>query len=151
MIGIEVASTGRNNGPGADLEFTREIEFEKDVVLKDLKSLVGSVVEEDSSGVKNSLINDDYGWGIGRSFEFLHQSFDLGCFDKKLLDERLFDIRYSDTDYAGCNMDRKSTSGACQIHRGKLVRWSAKKQKSVAMSSTEVEYVAAAGCYTSIL
>ncbi|GKC43734.1 hypothetical protein Tco_1061456, partial [Tanacetum coccineum] len=28
-----------------------------------------------------------------RSFEFLHQSFDLGCFDKKFLDERLFDMR----------------------------------------------------------
>ncbi|GJW73133.1 retrovirus-related pol polyprotein from transposon TNT 1-94 [Tanacetum coccineum] len=42
---------------------------------------------------------------------------------------------YSDFDYAGCNMDRKSTSGACQLLRGKLVCWSAKKQQSVAMSS----------------
>ncbi|GJX62519.1 retrovirus-related pol polyprotein from transposon TNT 1-94 [Tanacetum coccineum] len=39
---------------------------------------------------------------------------------------------YSDSDYAGCNMDRKSTSGACQLLRGKLVCWSAKKQQSVA-------------------
>ncbi|GJW23916.1 retrovirus-related pol polyprotein from transposon TNT 1-94 [Tanacetum coccineum] len=57
-----------------------------------------------------------------------------------------FDLKgYSDSDYAGCNMDRQSTSSACQILRGKLVCWSAKKQKSVAMSSAEVEYVAAAG------
>ncbi|GKB60828.1 hypothetical protein Tco_0917014 [Tanacetum coccineum] len=28
---------------------------------------------------------------------------------------------YSDSDYAGCNMDRKSTSGACQILGGKLM------------------------------
>ncbi|GKE53714.1 hypothetical protein Tco_1488870 [Tanacetum coccineum] len=55
VIGIDVASTGGNNGFGADLEFTRKIEFEKDFVLEDLKSFVGSVVEEDSSGVKNSL------------------------------------------------------------------------------------------------
>nr|GEX08156.1 hypothetical protein [Tanacetum cinerariifolium] len=53
-----------------------------------------------------------------------------------------FDLKgYSDLDYDGCNMDRKSTSGACQIHGGKLVCWSAKKQQSVAMSSAEAEYV----------
>ncbi|GJY59659.1 hypothetical protein Tco_0459551 [Tanacetum coccineum] len=63
-----------------------------------------------------------------------------------------FDLKgYSDSDYVGCNMDRKSTSGACQILGGKLVSWSAKKQQSVAMSSAEVEYVAAAGCCASIL
>ncbi|GJV27110.1 hypothetical protein Tco_1383558 [Tanacetum coccineum] len=63
-----------------------------------------------------------------------------------------FDLKgYSDSDYAGCNMDRKSTSGACQILGGKLVCWSAKKQQSLAMSSAEAEYVVAAGCCASIL
>nr|GEX09517.1 retrovirus-related Pol polyprotein from transposon TNT 1-94 [Tanacetum cinerariifolium] len=46
--------------------------------------------------------------------------------------------------------ERKSTSGACQILGGKLVCWSAKKQQSMTMSSTEAEYVAAAGCCASI-
>ncbi|GKA85206.1 hypothetical protein Tco_0806860 [Tanacetum coccineum] len=46
---------------------------------------------------------------------------------------------------------RKSISGSCQILGGKLVCWSAKKQQSVAMSTTKAEYVAAAGCYASIL
>nr|GEV40037.1 retrovirus-related Pol polyprotein from transposon TNT 1-94 [Tanacetum cinerariifolium] len=40
---------------------------------------------------------------------------------------------------------RKSTSGACQILGGKLVCWSAKKQQSVAMSSSEAEYVVVVG------
>ncbi|GKB04089.1 retrovirus-related pol polyprotein from transposon TNT 1-94 [Tanacetum coccineum] len=63
-----------------------------------------------------------------------------------------FDLKgYSDSDYAGCNMDRKSTSGACQLLGGKLVCWSAKKQQSVAMSSTEAEYIAVAGCCANIL
>ncbi|GKE42771.1 retrovirus-related pol polyprotein from transposon TNT 1-94, partial [Tanacetum coccineum] len=63
-----------------------------------------------------------------------------------------FDLKgYLDSDYAGCNMHRKSTSGACQILGGKLVCWSATKQQSVAMSSTETEYVVAAGCCASIL
>ncbi|GJV06633.1 retrovirus-related pol polyprotein from transposon TNT 1-94 [Tanacetum coccineum] len=45
----------------------------------------------------------------------------------------------------------KSTSGACQLLGGKLVCWSAKKHQSVAMSSTEAEYVVAAGCCANIL
>ncbi|GJY30794.1 retrovirus-related pol polyprotein from transposon TNT 1-94 [Tanacetum coccineum] len=63
-----------------------------------------------------------------------------------------FDLKgYSDSDYAGYNMDKKSTSGACQILGGKLVCWSAKRHQSVAMSSAKAEYVAAAGCCASIL
>nr|GEU54962.1 hypothetical protein [Tanacetum cinerariifolium] len=38
-----------------------------------------------------------------------------------------------------------------QYRGGKLVCWSAKKQQSVAMSSAEAEYVAAAGCCANIL
>ncbi|GJR97018.1 retrovirus-related pol polyprotein from transposon TNT 1-94 [Tanacetum coccineum] len=63
-----------------------------------------------------------------------------------------FDLKaYSDSDYARCNLDRKSTSGGCQILGGKLVCWSAKKQSSMAMSSAEAEYVAAAGCCAQVL
>nr|GEV72729.1 uncharacterized mitochondrial protein AtMg00810-like [Tanacetum cinerariifolium] len=66
--------------------------------------------------------------------------------------EHGFDLKaYSDSDYAGCNLDRKSTLGGCQILGGKLVCWTAKKQSSVAMSSAEVEYVAAAGCCAQVL
>ncbi|GKE95501.1 hypothetical protein Tco_1580356 [Tanacetum coccineum] len=64
--------------------------------------------------------------------------------------KRIF--RYlKDSDYAGCNKDRKITSGAYQMFGGKLVCWSAKKQQSVAMSLVETEYVAAAGCCANIL
>ncbi|GJX04904.1 hypothetical protein Tco_0190820 [Tanacetum coccineum] len=53
-----------------------------------------------------------------------------------------FDLKgYSDSDYAGCNMDRKSTSGASQFLGGKLMCLSAKKQQYVAMSLVKVEYV----------
>ncbi|GJS80185.1 hypothetical protein Tco_0730066 [Tanacetum coccineum] len=62
---------------------------------------------------------------------------------------RGFDLKgYLDSDYVGCNMDRKSTSGASQLLEGKLVCWSAKKQQSVVMSLAEAEYVAAIGCYS---
>ncbi|GKA00248.1 retrovirus-related pol polyprotein from transposon TNT 1-94 [Tanacetum coccineum] len=63
-----------------------------------------------------------------------------------------FDLKgYSDSDYARCNMNKKSTSGACQLLGGKLVCWSAKKQQSVAISSAEAKYVVVAGCCANIL
>ncbi|GJX62604.1 retrovirus-related pol polyprotein from transposon TNT 1-94 [Tanacetum coccineum] len=63
-----------------------------------------------------------------------------------------FDLkRYSDSEYDGCNMDRKSRSGACQLLGGKLVCWTTKNQQSVAMSSAKDEYVAATRCYANIL
>nr|GEV25957.1 uncharacterized mitochondrial protein AtMg00810-like [Tanacetum cinerariifolium]GEW76428.1 uncharacterized mitochondrial protein AtMg00810-like [Tanacetum cinerariifolium] len=63
-----------------------------------------------------------------------------------------FDLKaYSDSEYVGCNLDRKSTSRGCQILRGKLVCCSEKKQTSVAMSSAESEYVAAAECCAQVL
>jgi hypothetical protein len=54
-----------------------------------------------------------------------------------------FDLNgYSDSDYAGCKVDRKSTSGTCQFLGRSLVSWSSKKQTLVALSTTEAEYVA---------
>ncbi|GJW00598.1 retrovirus-related pol polyprotein from transposon TNT 1-94 [Tanacetum coccineum] len=63
-----------------------------------------------------------------------------------------FDLKaYSDSNFAGCNLDRKSTSRGFQILEEKLVCWSAKKQSFVAMSSAEAEYVAVAGCCAQFL
>jgi hypothetical protein len=50
-------------------------------------------------------------------------------------------LRYSDADYAGCKVDRKSTSGTCQFIGRSLVSWSLKKQNYVALSTAEAEYV----------
>ena len=58
---------------------------------------------------------------------------------------------YSDADFAGCRMDRKSTSGTCQFLGSSLVSWSSRKQSSVAQSTTEAEYVAAASCCSQLL
>jgi hypothetical protein len=52
-------------------------------------------------------------------------------------------INYFDVDYAGCKVDRKSTSETYQFLGRSLVSWSSKIQNSVALSTTEVEYVAA--------
>ncbi|GKA12235.1 hypothetical protein Tco_0691781 [Tanacetum coccineum] len=76
---------------------------------------------------------------VKRIFRYLKGTPSLGLW---YLKGSGFDLKaYSDLDYVGCNLDRKSTSGVCQILGGKLVCWSAKKQSSVAMSSAEAEYV----------
>jgi hypothetical protein len=60
-------------------------------------------------------------------------------------------IGYSDSDYAGCKVDRKSTSGTCQFLGRSLVSWSSKKQTSVALSTAEAEYVAVGQCCAQLL
>jgi hypothetical protein len=53
-------------------------------------------------------------------------------------------VGFSDADFAGCGIDRKSTSRTCHFLGSSLVCWSSWKQSSVAQSITEAEYVAAA-------
>ncbi|GJT45758.1 putative ribonuclease H-like domain-containing protein [Tanacetum coccineum] len=56
-----------------------------------------------------------------------------------------FDLEaYSDSDYAGANLDRKSTTGGCQFLGRRLISWHCKKQTIMATSTTKAEYVAAA-------
>jgi hypothetical protein len=55
-------------------------------------------------------------------------------------------IGYSDDDWAGCKIDRKSTSGACQFLGRSLVSWASKKQNSVTLSTAEAEYIIAGHC-----
>ncbi|WVZ48649.1 hypothetical protein U9M48_000070, partial [Paspalum notatum var. saurae] len=40
-------------------------------------------------------------------------------------------------DHAGCRIDRKSTSGTCQLLGTSLVSWSSRKQASVSLSTTK--------------
>nr|GEV64316.1 hypothetical protein [Tanacetum cinerariifolium] len=55
-------------------------------------------------------------------------------------------VAYSDSDYVGASLNRKSTTGGCQFLCYRLISWQCKKQTIVATSSTEAEYVAAASC-----
>ena len=60
-------------------------------------------------------------------------------------------LGYSDGDYAGYKVNRKSTTRTCQFIGRSLVSWSSKKQNSVALSTAEAEYVAAGACYAQLL
>nr|GFD12163.1 uncharacterized mitochondrial protein AtMg00810-like [Tanacetum cinerariifolium] len=56
-------------------------------------------------------------------------------------------VAYTDNDYAGASLDRKSTTGGCQFLGYRLISWKCKKQTVVANSTTEAEYIAALSCY----
>jgi hypothetical protein len=60
-------------------------------------------------------------------------------------------IGYSDSDYVGCKVDRKSTSMMCKFLGRSVVSWSSKKQTSVSLSTVEAEYVAARQCCVQLL
>nr|GFC75783.1 uncharacterized mitochondrial protein AtMg00810-like [Tanacetum cinerariifolium] len=53
---------------------------------------------------------------------------------------------FADADHAGCQDTRQSTSGSVQFLGERLIRWSSKRQKSAAISSTKAEYIALSGC-----
>ena len=60
-------------------------------------------------------------------------------------------IGFSDADYAGDKVDRKSTSGTCHFLGWSLVCWSSNKQNCVSLSTAESEYIAAGSCCAQLL
>ncbi|GKB21302.1 putative ribonuclease H-like domain-containing protein [Tanacetum coccineum] len=81
---------------------------------------------------------------VKRIFRYLKGQPKLGLWYPK---DSPFDLEaYTDSDYAGASLDRKSTTGGCQFLGRRLISWQCKKQTIVANSTTEAEYVAAASC-----
>ncbi|GJU62676.1 ribonuclease H-like domain-containing protein [Tanacetum coccineum] len=86
---------------------------------------------------------------VKRIFRYLKGKPKLGLWYPKV---STFDLEsYSDSDYVGANLDRKSTTGGCQFLGRRLISWQCKKQTIVATSTTEAEYVAAASCCGQVL
>nr|GEV77030.1 hypothetical protein [Tanacetum cinerariifolium] len=79
---------------------------------------------------------------VKRIFRYLKGQPKLGLWYPKVSSFNL--ESYSDSDYAGANLDRKSTTGGCQFLGTRLISWQCKKQTIMATSTTKAEYVAAA-------
>jgi hypothetical protein len=86
---------------------------------------------------------------VKRILRYLRQTPNLGLWYPK--GAQFILIGYSDSDYAGCKIDRKSTSVTCQLLKRSLVSWSSKKENSVALSTVEAEYVSAGSYCTQLL
>ena len=86
---------------------------------------------------------------VKRIFRYLAHTPNFGLWYPKGANFNL--LGYSDSDWAGDKVDRKSTSGGCQLLGYSLVSWSSKKQSCVSSSSTKAEYVAADSCCAQLL
>jgi hypothetical protein len=53
-------------------------------------------------------------------------------------------VGFFNADFVGCGIDRKNTSATCHFLVSSLICWSARKQSSIAQSTTEARHVAAA-------
>ncbi|GKF20163.1 retrovirus-related pol polyprotein from transposon TNT 1-94, partial [Tanacetum coccineum] len=86
---------------------------------------------------------------LKRVFRYLRGTINWGLWYPK--DTVIALTAYADADHAGCQDTRRSTSGSAQFLKDKLVSWSLKKQKSIAISTTEAEFIAMSGCCAQIL
>jgi hypothetical protein len=79
---------------------------------------------------------------VQRVFRYLKHTLEFGIWYSASSSLDL--VGFSDANFVGCGIDRKSASGTCHFLGSSLVCWSSRKQSSVAQSTTEAEYVAAA-------
>ncbi|GKB33808.1 putative ribonuclease H-like domain-containing protein [Tanacetum coccineum] len=87
-------------------------------------------------------------YAVKRIFRYLKGQPKLGLWYPK---DYPFDLMaYTDIDYTGASLDRKSTTGGCQFLGCRLISWQCKKQTMVTNSTTEAEYIAASNCYGQI-
>ncbi|KAI3754739.1 hypothetical protein L1987_54529 [Smallanthus sonchifolius] len=85
---------------------------------------------------------------VKRIFQNLNGRVNLGLWYPS--DSEFNFFAYTDSDYRGCNLDRKSTSGGCQFLGERLVSWQCKKQTNVSTSIAEAECTATSSCYSQV-
>ncbi|XP_050876383.1 secreted RxLR effector protein 161-like [Lathyrus oleraceus] len=86
---------------------------------------------------------------VKRILRYLHGTSKYGLWYSKGGNYNL--VGYTNSDFAGCKLDKKSTSGTCHMFSNSLVSWHIKKQVFVVLSTTMEEYVAAGSCCAQIL
>ena len=86
---------------------------------------------------------------VKRIFIHLKRIQNLGLWFSKQSSMDLID--FSDANFTGCKLDRKSTSRISQFLGVNLIFWFSKKQNSMALSTIEVEYITVENCCTQIL
>ena len=78
---------------------------------------------------------------VERVFRYIYSTITHGLSFRKTDDLKL--VKYSDSDW-GSSIDRRSTTGYCfmLIVQGGAISWKTRRQPTVALSSTEAEYMA---------
>ncbi|KAD2393974.1 hypothetical protein E3N88_40951 [Mikania micrantha] len=72
---------------------------------------------------------------VKRIFRYLKGASSLGLWYPRNEDFQF--MAYTDNDYGGCNISKKSTSGGCQFLGSRIMSWQCKKQSCVSTSTAE--------------
>nr|GEU69268.1 hypothetical protein [Tanacetum cinerariifolium] len=132
----------------------------KDVDVHTYKSMIGSLMYLTSSRPNIMFAVCAYAHfqvtpkaphlhAVKRIFRYLKGKPQLGLWYPK--GSPFNQVAYSDSDYAGASLDKKSITGGCQFLGCILISWQCKKQTVVATSSTKAKYVAATSCCAQVL
>ncbi|GJY73780.1 putative ribonuclease H-like domain-containing protein [Tanacetum coccineum] len=126
--------------------------------IGELNFFLGLLVEQRKDGIFLSLykyvydilkkfgFSNVHDWIIDVLNIFQARHYVMFCAAPRFQDSPIDLIAYSDSDYVGASIDRKSTIGGCQFLSCRLISWQCKKQTIVANSTTEAEYIAASNC-----
>nr|GEX13197.1 hypothetical protein [Tanacetum cinerariifolium] len=112
------------------------------------RSMIGSLMYLTSSKPDITL-KVSHLHAIKRIFRYLKVKPHLGLWYPE--DSPFNLVAYSNSDYAGASLDRKSTTKGCQFLGYRLISWQCKKQTVVATSLTKAEYVATTSCCGQVL
>ncbi|GJT87674.1 hypothetical protein Tco_1069391 [Tanacetum coccineum] len=104
--------------------------------MKTLMSTETKLTRDEEEDPKTSHLE-----AVKRIFQYIKGTAHLGLWYPK--GSGIETIVYADSDHAGDYIDRKSTSGICTFMRCCLTSWFSKKQTTLAIFTTEAEYVSA--------
>ena len=80
---------------------------------------------------------------VKRIFKYVLANYGLGPIYRKTSRTAADLFAYSDADFSGCSETRRSTSGVMVMLADAPIIWTSKRQLSVALSTTEAEFIAA--------
>ena len=144
--------------------------MEKEIVKSDLKcdkseymSLVGSLiyvavvtrpdisfaVSTVSQSMSDPCMSDFI--AAKRILRYLKGTIDLGIIYSNINAENNCLLGFSDSDWAGDKVTRKSTTGYVFLFANAAISWSSRKQPTIALSSTEAEYMAGCGAVQELI
>lgn len=87
----------------------------------------------------NNAYSEEHFKYAKRILRYLKGTIDVGiCYTKSY--EDMYGM--ADADWAGCKIDRRSYSGYCFKYANGCISWESKKQRCVALSTAEAEYIA---------
>lgn len=88
----------------------------------------------------NNCFQETHWKHLKRLLKYLQKTKNYGLVFRKNSNSALHG--FVDADWASCNLDRRSYSGFCFIMSGCVISYESRKQRTVALSTTESEYMA---------